>query len=250
MDKKSIIIALVLVFQSLAFSQEITSIKIELQTSFEEKKSIIVYDSKTSDKTYPFLIFKDCVTGWGKDNKKLNPLFVPKNLQPEGIYIIYVETESNKLTKKYRLMNFKAMQDVETGAYYETDFLQYLYEYFAGKYIQTLLDKSSNKSEKLFFCNEKFKIEIEIKNKEKIEKEVYKIKALVRVNNLSDFVYDFNLNNLKLQTSTDVSYQIYIDSIASRLIESKKLKPHMEYKENVYWIVDSNKDFEIQGISY
>ena len=68
----------------------------------------------------------------------MNPLFVPKALQSEGAYIIYVKTDENDSLKKFRLMNFEAMQDLQSGCYYETNLLKYLYEYLARKYLQTL----------------------------------------------------------------------------------------------------------------
>ena len=101
---------------------------------------IIVYDSEIEKKSYPFRIFCECLTGWGRrgDCKKMNPLFVPKALQSEGSYIIYVKTDENDSLKKFRLMNFEAMQDLQSGCYYETNLLKYLYEYLARKYLQTL----------------------------------------------------------------------------------------------------------------
>jgi len=45
-------------------------------------------------------------------------------------------------------------------------------------------------------------------------------------------------------------YGVYIDSIASRLIEVQKIKPRMIYSENVYWIVHSNNKIVLHGINY
>ena len=121
------------------FAEEFKSIKIELQPLCKENKAKIIYDSEINNNSYPFKIFCDSLNGWGRngDCKKVNPLFVTKSLQPEGCYIIYVTTIQGKV-KKYRLMNFKTMQDVQTGIYYETDFLQYLYEYIVNRYLEKL----------------------------------------------------------------------------------------------------------------
>ncbi len=119
---------------------EITSIRVELSPKGNEQKTINIYDSEEDNSNYPFLIFRDSLTGWGKKNgyQKYNPLFVPKNTQPEGTYIVYVITDENTLPRKFRVLNFKVMQDVQSGIYYKTDFLQYLYEYIVKKYLQTL----------------------------------------------------------------------------------------------------------------
>lgn len=140
MNKRMLIFTIFLMLCSFCFSEEIKSIRIELKTHDQNEQTKIVYDSEMDKKSYPFLIFCECLTGWGRKGgcKKMNPLFVPKTLQSEGTYIIYVTTDKNDSLKKFRLMNFEAMQDLQSGCYYETNLLQYLYEYLARKYLQTL----------------------------------------------------------------------------------------------------------------
>ena len=125
MNKRMLIFMIFLMLCSFCFSEEIKSIKIEL---------------KPLDQNEQTKIFCECLTGWGRRGgcKKMNPLFVPKALQSEGAYIIYVKTDENDSLKKFRLMNFEAMQDLQSGCYYETNLLKYLYEYLARKYLQTL----------------------------------------------------------------------------------------------------------------
>lgn len=133
MRKHILIFCILLIISPFCFSENIKSIKIELKTVGADEKTKLIYDSESDTGSYPFLLFCDCLNGWGRKGslKKLNPLFVPKSIQPEGSYIIYVKNAQNDLTREYRLLNFKAMQDMKTGDYYETDFLQYLYGYIA-----------------------------------------------------------------------------------------------------------------------
>lgn len=102
-----------------------------------------------------------------------------------------------------------------------------------------------------FYCeDEKLKIEVEIKKIKEIEQNTYKLRCCVRVQNLTDEVYLFDLKKIQLQIENKTEYGIYIDSIASRLIEVQKIKPRMMYNENVYWIVHSNNKIVIHGINY
>lgn len=141
MIKKIVVIVFLFMMSNICFSQEIKSLRIELTPRECEEKTIIIYDSEKDNSSYPFRIFQDALTGWGRKNgcKKINPLFVPKEMRSEGTYIIYVMTEDNLLPQKFKLLNFKVMQNLQSKEYYETDFLQYLYEYMVKKYIHSLL---------------------------------------------------------------------------------------------------------------
>ncbi len=142
MNKKRIITFLsLLMICNFCFSKEIKSIRVELSKKTKEtEKNVIIYDSEKEPASYPFVIFRGALTGWGnkKGCKKLNPALVSKNVCSEGIYTVYVMTDESDLPQKFRVLNFEAMQDVQTHVYYKTDFLQYLYEYMARKYLKTL----------------------------------------------------------------------------------------------------------------
>ncbi len=84
----------------------------------------------------------------------------------------------------------------------------------------------------------------------KIAHNEYKIKGNVKVKNLTDKNLNFNLRNIKLKTSSDTNYEVYIDSIASVLIERQEIKSYATYTENVYWIVHSDNKVSIEGIDY
>ena len=102
-----------------------------------------------------------------------------------------------------------------------------------------------------FYCeDEKLKIEVEIKKIKEIERNTYKLRCHVRVQNLTDEVCLFDLKKIQLQIENKAEYGVYIDSIASRLIEVQKIKPRMMYSENVYWIVHSNNKIVLHGINY
>lgn len=139
MNKRTFIFVLFFILYSFCFAEEIKSIKIELHSNTQAKQIQTIYDSNSNNDNYPFKIFCDCLNGWGRKGglKKIIPLFVPKNLPPEGVYIVYVTTSQGK-NETYRLMNFKTIQNVRTQVYYETDFLKYLYEFIVQKYLQTL----------------------------------------------------------------------------------------------------------------
>ena len=107
---------------------------------------------------------------------------------------------------------------------------------------------SSCNSQKFIFKNEKINIEVEIQETKKIELNTYKIKGSVTVSNLTDNVLLFDLN--KIQLKPNYEYKIYIDSIASRLIEVQEIKPYEIYNINVYWIVHSKKELVIYEIEY
>ena len=139
-NKRIIVFFSLLLSCTFCFSNEIKSIKVELNQRGNEGKNIVIYDSEKEPAAYPFVIFRDSLTGWGKKNgcPKLSPLLVPNSLPSEGIYTVYITTDENNTTQKFRILNFQAMQDLQTKVYYKTDFLQYLYEYMARKYLQTL----------------------------------------------------------------------------------------------------------------
>lgn len=109
---------------------------------------------------------------------------------------------------------------------------------------------SSCKTSNYIYEDENLRIEIEIKKNNKIDDNTYKLKSLVKVQNLTEKVCQFDLQKIELQTANNASYEIYIDSIASRLIEVQKIEPHKNYTENVYWIINSNNDPIIHGINY
>ena len=138
MNKKLLLFIIFPILYLSCFAEEIKSIKIELHTNSESNKIHIIYDSNDNNDNYPYKIFCDCLNGWGRKGglKEINPLFVTKNLQPEGIYIIYVTTSQGKI-ETYRLMNYNTMQNVQTKVYYETDFLKYLYEFIVQQYLET-----------------------------------------------------------------------------------------------------------------
>lgn len=98
--------------------------------------------------------------------------------------------------------------------------------------------------------DENIRIEIIIKKNSKIDNNSYKLKSLVKVQNLTEQIYKFDLRKIELQTKENVSYDLYIDSVASRLIEVQEIEPHKDYTENVYWILNSNKNPIIKGINY
>ena len=53
-----------------------------------------------------------------------------------------------------------------------------------------------------------------------------------------------------MKTSDEINYEVYIDSIASVLIERQEIKSYATYTENVYWIVHSDNKVSIDGIDY
>lgn len=109
---------------------------------------------------------------------------------------------------------------------------------------------SSCETSKYIFDDEILRIEIDIKNCKKIEQEIYKLKGSVKVQNLTEDVFLFDLNKLNLKLSSESSYGVYIDSIASRLVKVVKIEPYETYKENLYWIIKTNSKVEVEGIYY
>ncbi len=108
----------------------------------------------------------------------------------------------------------------------------------------------SCKNQEYTFKDENIEIDIRGITIKKIEHNEYKIKGIVQVKNLTDKNYCFNLRNIKLKTSSDTNYEVYIDSIASVLIERQEIKPYATYTKNVYWIVYSDNELSIEGIDY
>lgn len=108
----------------------------------------------------------------------------------------------------------------------------------------------SCKNQEYTFKDENIEINIKDITIKKIEHNEYKIKGNVKVKNLTDKNLNFNLRNIKLKTSSDTNYEVYIDSIASVLIENQEIKPYATYTENVYWIVHSDNKVSIEGIDY
>lgn len=100
--------------------------------------------------------------------------------------------------------------------------------------LSSFLFFSSCKTSNYIYEDENLRIEIEIKKNNKIDDNTYKLKSLVKVQNLTEKVCQFDLQKIELQTANNASYEIYIDSIASRLIEVQKIEPHKNYTENVY----------------
>lgn len=60
----------------------------------------------------------------------------------------------------------------------------------------------------------------------------------------------FDLSKLKLKISNDPSYRVYIDSIATRLLDMQKIESHEVYRENLYWIIHANNEVKIERIDY
>lgn len=131
---------LFIILNSVCYGSEIEHIRIELNPENENQQIKLIYDSSVNNNAYPFNVFASCLEGWGRKGglKKANIMKIPKTIQPEGSYIIYAKIKKTNLIKKYRLMNFYVMQDINTGIYYETDLLQYLYGYLSQEYIKML----------------------------------------------------------------------------------------------------------------
>lgn len=108
----------------------------------------------------------------------------------------------------------------------------------------------SCKNQEYTFKDENIEINIKDITIKKIAHNEYKIKGNVKVKNLTDKNLNFNLRNIKLKTSSDTNYEVYIDSIASVLIENQEIKSYATYTENVYWIVHSDNKVSIDGIDY
>lgn len=109
---------------------------------------------------------------------------------------------------------------------------------------------SSCENSKYVFNDGVLKIEVKIKSNDEIGQGIYKLKVFIQVQNLSEEVYQFDLNNMEFNLSTDSSYKVYIDSIASRLITKRKIEPHEVYKENLYLIIQGDNEVELQSINY
>lgn len=108
----------------------------------------------------------------------------------------------------------------------------------------------SCKNQEYTFKDENIEINIKDITIKKIAHNEYKIKGNAKVKNLTDKNLNFNLRNIKLKTSDEINYEVYIDSIASVLIERQEIKSYATYTENVYWIVHSDNKVSIDGIDY
>ena len=100
------------------------------------------------------------------------------------------------------------------------------------------------------FKNQKIEMNLKIHTIKEIETYTYKIKGKLQVKNLTENICLFDLRNIELKSDGNIEYKIYIDSIATRLIEVQEIKPHEMYIENVYCIVYSDKKLLIKELDY
>ena len=117
-------------------------------------------------------------------------------------------------------------------------------------FICSLFLFTSCDSLKYNFKNQKIEMNLKIHTIREIETCTYKVKGKLQVKNLTENISLFDLRNIELKSEDNIEYKIYIDSIATRLIEVQEIKPHEIYIENVYWIVHSDKKLLIKELDY
>ncbi|MCR5081734.1 MAG: hypothetical protein K6B17_10355 [Treponema sp.] len=103
-------------------------------------------------------------------------------------------------------------------------------------------------SQEYTYKDENIEINLELQSVDMLDDNTYKIKGFIHVKNLTENTYFFDLRNVKLKSEKNIQDRIYIDSIASRLIEPQKLVSHTTYNEKVYWIIHSSSKPVISGI--